>query len=93
MKPLYTIQDTVAEFFLPPFVAENDNQAKRMFIGSLGDNFPHRHDFVLFHVGDFNDDDGTLQLPSSIRVVLAGSSVAVTMDPRPRTITQQEQNQ
>lgn len=80
---VYTIRDQAGEFFLPPFTAPNDAVAKRMFIASMGDGFSHRMDFVLYYIGDFSDVDGTLS-PVDPVVVLAGYSVAESLDPRPR---------
>lgn len=78
---LYTIRDGSAEFFLPPFCAPNDNVAKRMFIGSLGDSFTFRTDFLLYSIGEFDDQTGLLQ-SSDPHMVLAGSSIAQSLDPR-----------
>lgn len=85
----YSIHDTVAEMFLPPFFARNDGQASRMMIGSLGDSFTHRADFNLYRLGSFDDDSGQLtsETPS---LVLAGLSISEKLDPRvPAPITQE----
>lgn len=86
---VYTIRDQAGEFFLPPFTAHNDAIAKRMFVGSMGDSFSHRMDFVLYFVGEFSDENGTLS-PVEPVVVLAGYSVADSLDPRPRPEPQPE---
>jgi len=78
---LYTIRDGSAEFFLPPFCAPNANVAQRMFIGSLGDSFNFRADFLLYCIGEFDDQTGLLK-PSDPTMVLAGSSIAQSLDPR-----------
>lgn len=77
----YTVRDESAQYFLPPFLARTDGQAQRMFIGSLGDSFPYRRDFSLFCVGTFDDDNGVVS-PIEPRLVLAGVSVADSLDPR-----------
>ena len=79
---IYSIRDQAAEFFITPFFAKTDAQAKRMFVGSLGDSFPYRRDFVLYQVGSFDTDDGLVVGLDTPRVVLAGSSVPDTQDPR-----------
>lgn len=84
---IYTVQDTTASFYLPPFTAQTDDQAKRMFIGSLGDSFAFRTDFSLFYIGDFNDELGEITKPSHI-LVLRGSSISEMLDPRPRPLQQ-----
>lgn len=80
----YSVFDSAAEYFLPPFFAPNDGVAKRMFIGSLGDSFAYRADFVLYYVGEFNDAAGVLNPHDGPRLVLAGLSIAENLDPRPR---------
>lgn len=78
---IYTIHDDKAGFFIQPFFAVTDGQATRMFIGSLGDSFPHRADFKLFTVGFFNTDTGDIE-GAGPTLVLAGLSIPVSLDPR-----------
>jgi len=78
---IYSIRDDVAQFFIAPFLAENDAHAKRMFIGSMGDSFPHRSDFKLYRVGSFDPDNGTVT-PEDPALVLAGFSIPIDLDPR-----------
>lgn len=80
---IYTIRDQVAQFFIAPYLAQNDGVAKRMFIGSLGDSWPHRSDFQLYRVGSFDPDTGLLS-PESPSLVLAGLSIPDDLDPRPQ---------
>lgn len=88
MKRLYSIHDTSAGYFLPPFMALNDAQASRMFIGSLGDSFSFRQDFNLYHIADFDDESGVLATVDS-SIVLRGNSIAPTLDPRVQRETQE----
>jgi len=78
---VYTIRDAVAQYFLPIFLSHNDETAKRMFIGSLGDTFRYREGYMLYHIGHFDDAHGNLTAcdPS---LVLAGNSIAENLDPR-----------
>lgn len=78
---VYTIRDAVAGYFLPPFTARNDGQAQRMFVGSLGDSFPYRDGFMLYHIGSFSDENGTLERIDPV-LVLAGNAVDQKLDPR-----------
>lgn len=82
MDTVYTIRDNVADYFMPPFVAKNDNLAKRMFIMGMGDNFVHRVDFQLFSIGNFDSEDGYL-IAFDPRLVMAGLSISEDLDPRP----------
>lgn len=88
----YTVRDETADFFLPPFLARNEGQAKRMFIGSLGDSFPYRRDFSLYHVGSFDEDNGLIT-PAEPTLVLNGLSIAVDLDPRVTKISIEELKQ
>lgn len=79
-QQIYTIRDAAAQYFLPPFFAKTDAQAKRMFIGSLGESFTHRADFQLFLIGAFDDDNGNIT-PLEPTVVLAGLSIPADLSP------------
>lgn len=85
MKKLYSVKDGVAEFFLPAFVADNDNMAKRIFLLSMGDQFVHRGDYTLFQLAEFNDQTGEIS-ETELRFVLNGLSLSPEMDPRPRPL-------
>lgn len=89
---IYTIHDSVAEFFLPIFTAENDNVAKRIFIASLGSNFPHRADYTLYRIGQFCPDEGNVAAENA-QLLMSGLSIAESLDPRPRPITNGESDQ
>lgn len=82
---VYSIRDDAADYFIPPFVAQNDAMAKRMFISSLGDSWPHRSDFHLFWIGEFDDDNGTIRPIDPPKNVLSGMSIDDKLDPRPKT--------
>ncbi len=85
----YTVRDETASFFLPPYLARNDGQAIRMFIGSLGDSFPYRRDFSLYEVGSFDEDNGLITATEP-RIVINGLSIALDLDPRVNPISPEE---
>lgn len=78
---IYSIHDAKAEYFLPPLFAKTDNQAKRQFIGSLGDSFQFRIDYTLFLIGEFDDDTGLITGEVSPALILSGASIPSDMDP------------
>jgi len=80
---IYAIRDNAAAFFMPPFTAQNDNVATRLFIGSMGDSFTHRTDFVLYRLGAFDSETGVIDVDEPT-IVLRGDNVSETLDPRPR---------
>lgn len=86
---VYTVHDLTAQFYLPPFFAQNDAMANRMFIASLGDSFPFRSDFALFAIGSFDDETGVIT-PETNRLILQGHSINVALDPRPRPLNSDE---
>lgn len=78
MQKMYTIYDKVAEKHSPPFTAQNDQVAIRMFgIGFIGRDLP-KHllgDYALMSYGEWNDDHGTIQY-SQPSVFVADGDVA-----------------
>jgi len=57
---LYSIYDSIAEIFNKPFAAINDGDAARSFETSVKEQ-AHKNDYVLYHVGAYDDNAGTLQ--------------------------------
>ena len=55
---LYSIYDSVAEVFNKPFSETTDGSATRAYKQALADN-PNSKDYLLFHVGNWNDNKGT----------------------------------
>jgi hypothetical protein len=61
MKNLYSIFDTVASEYAPPFVAINNGVAMRAFKRELGDLPDHvRKDYVLYRIGTFESETGEI---------------------------------
>lgn len=81
MKRLYTIHDAAALLYLPPFLANTNAEAERMFIGSLGPSFPHRMDYTLFAIAQWDDDEGKLTTMNPPVKILSGSSIDASMSP------------
>ena len=72
-KYVYTIHDTVADYYSPIFQAENDNHAVRMFSQSI--DMDHKHDFSLWLVGTFSPDKGSLKASQQTTLILHGKSL------------------
>lgn len=53
VKNMYSIKDTVAEEFAPPFVANTDGVAVRMFSNALKGNL-YPKDYELYCIGSFD---------------------------------------
>ena len=91
MKNLYSVFDSVAQFYLPIFTADSDGIAKRIFIASMGDQFAHRSDYNLHKMGTFDDQTGEIH-ETSPALILAGQSISPDLDPRPRPTIAPEGN-
>lgn len=66
MTNLYAIRDNKADFYTPPFIAENDPMAQRMVTTSVndprsGDLHQYSNDFDLMHIGKFDTELGTIE--------------------------------
>lgn len=85
-QKIYCIYDGGGQYFMPPFVAQADGQAVRMFIGSLGDSFPYRSDFILFRIGEFDSQNGVLVADEQF-CVLRGNSIDPSLDPRVQVLS------
>jgi len=72
-KNIYTIHDTVADFYSPTFQAENDNHAIRMFSQAI--DLDHKHDFSLWLVGTFSSEKGTLKASQETTLILHGKAL------------------
>ena len=58
-KSLYSIRDEVAEEFGEPFMAVNDNVARRCYLLGLSKVSPEfMSDYKLFRIGEFDDQSG-----------------------------------
>lgn len=65
MKNLYSIYDSAAKVYGTPWVAENDNTAKRAYERIAADSATDLHfrpsDFDLYAVGYFDEDSGLFE--------------------------------
>lgn len=56
---MYSIFDTVSQVFHKPFTAHNDGDAIRAFSqATLEHAGSNKNDYVLYHVGEWNDAEG-----------------------------------
>jgi len=66
IQKLFTVYDEKAATFLPPFFVPTAGIAVRAFkdcINSKDHQFgKHPHDYTLFYLGEFSDDDGQFAL-------------------------------
>lgn len=66
-KNLYSIFDSVALVFNNPFVALNDNDARRSFTQAISE-VPHKQDYALYSLGSFTDHDGVITPSNPVRI-------------------------
>lgn len=73
---LFSIRDAKAEKFYPPFVKSAHGEAERDFMTAVRDDKStinkYPQDFDLYYLGQFNDEDGKMELlPSPEHMVKA----------------------
>ena len=80
IEPMYAILDVKTEAFTPPFVCHNDSHAVRMFTDACASPKTqynnHPEDFMLYHLGKYNDNSGELLSLDKPKFVIG--AVAVT---------------
>ncbi len=73
---LYTIYDTCAAFYKPPFALQTDEQAMREFTDIFdGDNpiAKHPEHYFLMYLGTWNNDTGKIiQNQAEVKTLLTG---------------------
>ena len=70
VKTLYSVFDSVAGFYSPVFMAENDAHATRMMESSI--DLKHKADFTLWMVARFNTDTGAITESREPRLIEKG---------------------
>lgn len=64
-QKIYSIFDKVAEVFNQPFFMQNENMARRAYLNLAQDDTTtigmNHNDFVLFEIGEFNDQTGIIE--------------------------------
>lgn len=68
---MYSIFDTLSEIFHKPFTEINNASATRAFNESIKEN-PNKNDFVLYHIGAYDDNSGTIIANSNPVKVTSG---------------------
>lgn len=75
LKLIYTILDTKAAAYLPPFYMRSNGEALRAFSDEIsnGDSqiAKHPEDFILFQIGTFDEQTGELSPVSPISLAKA----------------------
>lgn len=78
---IFTVFDDKVNAFLEPFFAKNKNHAMRNFEDAINmENHPfHRHpnDYILYQIGKFDDETGTITTHKVPKSVVTGSEVRV----------------
>lgn len=78
---IFCSRDLKADAFGQPFTSQSIGVAERSFIDEVNRadvNNPlynHPEDFQLFHLGSFNDSDGSFDLIIPPRLIASGSNV------------------
>ena len=75
---LYSIYDTIAQVFNKPFTEFNDESAKRAFQQS-SEKQAYINDYALYHLGEYNDNDGTIVPVSAPVRIMLGTDIKPTV--------------
>ena len=71
----FAVYDQCARVFQKPFFLHNKNEAIRGFADAVADDSTmlakHPEDYVLFHVGEWEDDSGTIVPKTPNKVITA----------------------
>lgn len=73
---MFSVHDKAVKAFMPPFTCRSTGEAVRSFMEACNDEkhnfFRHASDYVLYYVGDFDDNAGRcVVLPDPERVLSA----------------------
>lgn len=75
LQGIYTVYDTKARAYLPPWISLNDDTARRAFAeaaNTRGHQFQkYAADYILFRVGDFDDSTGVPAAQTHLSLGLA----------------------
>lgn len=62
---MYAVYDAAAAAYLPPFLAQNDQVAERMFAAAAIDDShqfcKHAKDYSLWRIADFDDETAVIE--------------------------------
>lgn len=72
---IFAVLDQAVNAFLPPFHSRAKGEAIRSFSDAVNDKehqfFRHSTDYILFHLGEFDDGSGMFSTAEPVRVVSA----------------------
>jgi hypothetical protein len=71
---LYAIYDSATEMYLPPFTADSDESARRLFVSSVRDNQTigsNYQDYAVYIVGHYDNTNGVIT-PETVTLVCTG---------------------
>lgn len=78
---IYTVYDAAVKAFMQPFFARSHGEALRSFQDAINDEksqlAKHLHDYTLFHVGDFDDDNADISKPNAPERLLSGTEALI----------------
>lgn len=83
----YSVRDSAAGAFLPPFCAPTDGLAIRSFMEAVNDQthsfHKHSSDYTLYLLGEFDDNNGALS-PQETPIKLLSAFEALIKDITPK---------
>ena len=81
---IYSVYDSKAACFMPPFFLHNDSLAQRAMLGALMEEshqfYKHAEDFTLYKLGVFDDGVGVIESEISPQAICNLSMLKVAMN-------------
>lgn len=78
---MYSVFDTKVEAYMAPFTSPTHGSAIRAFTDTVNDESTtlgaHPEDYTLFYLGDFNQQDGTLEAALTPMALTKGNEVVI----------------
>lgn len=78
---MFTVFDSKAEAYLPPFYMHTVGEAKRSFADTCNNTehqfYRHSGDYTLFHIGSFNDAACTVEMLKALNNLGTASTFIV----------------
>lgn len=79
IKKVYSVYDSKAGAYLPPFMMRSHGEAIRGFQDVVNDGksmfSAHPEDYTLFHIADFDEISGKYKLPTAQEALATGLNV------------------
>lgn len=80
ISKIYSVRDVVADTFGPVLIARNHEVAKRQYLHAISDAKLSAADYVLYCLGQYNDETGDIEpcKPFEVKVAISAKVTDLT---------------